>query len=235
MIFDVNEIEDKIGYEFKNKMLLRQCFTHSSYGYEHNEEDNELLEFYGDAVIEFIVTEYLFGHRAGDEGKLTAFRAEIVSKGPLLKAVKKLGLTEFVLLGKGQEKTSNSDEKLFSSVYEALVAGIYIDGGISAAKKFVKGTIIKDFEESQKKKVKVAPSVNEKSALQEYVQKRKIGSISYETLSKTGPDHLPVFRAAALLNGEKLAEGTGCSVKSAESQAAKRALAKLKKSEKSGR
>ena len=234
MIFDLSEIEERIGYEFKDKMLLRQCFTHSSYAYEHGESDNELLEFFGDAVIEFIVTEYLFKNRAGDEGKLTAFRAQMVAKEPLLAAVKKLGLYEYVLLGKGQEKTSSFEEKLFSSIFEALVAGIYIDGGIVAAKKFVRNTIIKSFEEKEKQSEKKV-GVSEKNLLQEYVQKRKAGSLSYETLSKTGPEHLPTFRAAVLLNGVKIAEGKGSSVRKAESEAAKKALDKLNKTKKSGR
>ena len=235
MIFDVNAVEEKIGYEFKDKMLLRQCFTHSSYAYEHGDSDNELLEFFGDAVIEFIVTEYLFKNRAGDEGALTAFRAQMVAKEPLLFAVKKLGLSEHVLLGKGQEKTSNSEEKLFSSIFEALVAGIYIDGGIAAAKKFIRNTIIKSFEEKEKRSGNKTNGVSDKNLLQEYVQKRKIGSLSYETLSKTGPEHLPVFRAAVLLNGVKIAEGKGNSVKQAESKAAEKALTKLVKTKKSGR
>ena len=235
MIFDASGIEEKIGYEFKDKMLLRRCFTHSSYANEHGEEDNELLEFFGDAVIEFIVTEYLYKNRAGGEGKLTAYRAETVSKEPLLKAVKDLGLLSHVLLGKGQEKTANTEEKLFSSIYEALVAGIYIDGGITAAKKFVKETIIKNFENSRKEKAKITIKASEKSALQEFIQKRRIGSVSYETMSKTGPDHMPVFRVAALLNGVKIAEGTGNSLKQAESAAAEKALKKLSKSKKAGR
>lgn len=227
MIFDIDGVENKIGYSFKNKMLLRQCFTHASYANEHGESDNELLEFFGDSVIEFIVTEYLFKNERGDEGKLTQKRAEIVSKDPLLKAVKKLGLHEFVLLGRGQEKFFNLDEKLFSSIYEAVVAGIYIDGGISPAKKFVERTLIADYEVNQSKIKINKPKCDKKSEFQEYVQKNRLGSITYETLWKKGPDHSPEFRVAALLNGTRIAEGKGSSKKQAQAKAAESALKKI--------
>ena len=228
MIFDIDGIENRIGYSFKDKMLLRKCFTHSSYAHEHGEEDNELLEFFGDAIIEFIVTEYLYKNSAGDEGKLTVKRAGVVSREPLLKAVNELGLSEFMLLGKGQKNSAHSDEKLFSSVYEALVAGIYLDGGIVAAKKFVKDTIIKDFD-FKERVLRREMKCESKTEFQEYVQKRKLGSISYQTLGKTGPDHKPEFRVAALLNGAVVAEGKGSTKRLAESAAAKVAVERLKK------
>ncbi|MBR1968133.1 MAG: ribonuclease III [Clostridia bacterium] len=230
-IFDIGACEERIGYSFKDKMLLRKCFTHTSYAYEHGEEDNELLEFFGDSIMEFVVTEYLFKNSYGDEGKLTKKRAEIVSKEPLLKMVKIMGLMDFVLLGHGLEKSLNRDEKLFSSIYEALVAGIYLDGGITAAKKFIKNTLIAEFEkkeENAKKRGAVKKS-DSKSRLQEYVQKNKLGSVGYETLWKKGPDHLPEFRVAALLNGTRIAEGEAGSKKAAEAAAAESALAKIMK------
>ena len=233
MIFDTSLCEERIGYTFKDKMLLRQCFTHSSYAHEHGEKDNELLEFFGDAIIQFVVTEYLYKNAYGDEGKLTQKRIDMVSKEPLLKAVYRLKITDLMLLGKGQQGSAKPDEKMFSSLYEAVVAGIYIDGGIVPAKKFIKNTIILDFEKEQKKAQtkgqKKSQDKDGKSAFQEYVQKLKLGSISYETLSKKGPDHLPEFRVAALLNGKRLAEGKGASKRLAEMQAAEKALDKLKK------
>lgn len=228
MIFDIDGIESKIGYVFSNKMLLRQCFTHSSYAHEHGEDDNELLEFFGDSIIQFIVTEHLYKNSAGDEGKLTEKRKDIVSKTPLLEAVKKLCIAEYVLLGKGQEKFASLDEKLFSSVYESLVAGIYIDGGLKEAKNFIKKTIIADFEIRQKTLSKIEEKAEYKTEIQEYAQGKKIGVISYELLGRSGPDHLPEFRVAVLLNGVRLAEGKGASKKTAEANAARSALNKLK-------
>lgn len=231
MIFDIDGIESRIGYSFKDKMLLRKCFTHSSYANEHGFEDNELLEFFGDAVIEFIVTEYLYKNSVGDEGKLTVKRAGVVSREPLLKAVNELGLGSFVLLGKGQEKTAHSDEKLFSSVYEALVAGIYLDGGMAAAKKFVLNTIIKDFD-IKEQTARRERNCRSKNEFQEYVQKKKLGSISYKTLAKTGPDHMPEFRVAAMLNDSPIAEGKGATKRLAEADAASIALKRLKEGRK---
>ncbi len=229
MIFDITECEERIGYVFKNKMLLRQCFTHTSYAHEHQTDDNELLEFFGDSIIEFVVTEYLYKNAYGDEGVLTKERAKIVSREPLLKIVDLLRLDDFILFGSGQENALNKTEKLFSSLYEALVAGIYIDGGIVQAKKFIMNTLIKAYKKGiiggEKKKEK--STAEAKSMLQEYVQKRKLGSIAYEDLYKKGPDNRPEFRVAVTLNGTRLAEGVGSSKKQAQSKAAKKALESL--------
>lgn len=230
-IFDIYECENRIGYTFKDKLLLRKCFTHASYAYENGGEDNELLEFFGDAIIQYVVTEYLYKKCLGREGLLTQYRASIVSKEPLLKAVEKLNVYEFVLLGKGQAKAKRKDDKLFSSVYEALVAGIYLDGGLPSVKKFIKNTIISDFESKFEKKVKEKQKSDAKSKFQEYVQQRKLGSIAYETLWKKGPEHKPEFRVAAILNGSRIAEGTANSKKKAETIAAELALNKLKNKE----
>ncbi len=227
-IFDIDGCESKIGYSFKDKMLLRTCFTHASYGHEHNEQDNELLEFFGDAIIEFVVTEHLFKNCMGDEGQMTKIRAELVSREPLLRAIKNLGLSEFVLLGNGQGKSAHHDEKLYSSIYEALCAGIYIDGGMNAVKKFVKDTIIKEYESYKKQVKKPKTRCLYKIELQEYVQKYKLGSITYLTLSKKGPDHSPEFREAVLLNGKRMAEGKGKSKQLAQNKAAESALNKIK-------
>ncbi len=235
MIFDIIGIESKIGYSFNDKMLLRKCFTHSSYANEHGGEDNELLEFFGDSIIQFIVTEYLFNNAYGDEGKLTEKRKNIVSKDPLIRAVKKLDIMQFLLLGRGLENRVGKDDKLISSLYEAVCAGIYIDGGMKAVKKFIKKTIISDFEKQVKDAEKQKIKDDSKSALQEYVQKRKLGTVSYQTLTWSGPAHLPEFRVALLLNGTRLAEGKGRSKKEAEKASARKALALLKKQEGKGK
>ncbi len=227
-IFDIDGCESRIGYTFKDKILLRTCFTHASYAHEHGGSDNELLEFFGDAIIEFIVTEHLFKNGMGDEGKMTKIRAELVSREPLLRAIKNLGLSEFVLLGHGQKKSANYDEKLYSSIYEALCAGIYIDGGMTAVKKFVKDTLIVEYENYKKRENKPKTRCLFKIEFQEYVQKLKLGSITYQTLSKKGPDHSPEFREAVLLNGKRLAEGKGKSKQLAQNKAAESALKKIK-------
>ena len=228
-IFDINGCESKLGYVFKDKMLLRQCFTHASYGFEHDEKNNELLEFFGDSVLQFVVTEYLYKNAKGDEGKLTKERALMVAREPLTEIVKKLDISQFVLLGKGQEKSNKLDQKLYSSVYEAVVAGIYLDGGMTAVRKFIKNTLIKSYEETikQSRNQNKTVSTQAKNKLQEYVQKNKLGSVSYQTLSVSGPSHKPEFRVSALLNGVSLSEGIGNSKKIAEASAAEKALNKL--------
>ena len=232
MIFDTVGVEEILGYEFKDKLLLRKCFTHSSYANEHGEKDNELLEFFGDSIIQLVVTEYLYKNAKGDEGKLTEKRKDMVSKQPLLDSVKKLGLDNFLLLGEGQRKTHGGEEKLYSSVYEAVVAGIYLDGGIAPAKKFIKKTIIADFEQKSKLKANTQKAGNHaKAELQEYIAKRKLGSITYDLLGREGPDHEPKFRIAVLLNGRVMAEGLGTRKSLAESSAAEKALEKIKKQE----
>ena len=224
--FDFQKIESLIGYEFKNKDLLRQCFTHTSYANENKVKNNELLEFFGDAIIQFVVTEYLYEKHSGDEGKLTNKRAKIVSKEPLLNSVKQLGLDSHILLGRGQGKNFTQNEKLFSSVYEALVAGIYYDGGLSKVKKFIKKTIIKDFEKSEKQAS--LDDNNVKNVIQEYVQGKKLGVIKYQTIQQTGPAHCPEFVVAILLNNQELARAKGSSKKVAGATAARKALKILK-------
>lgn len=230
-IFDISECENRIGYTFKDKLLLRQCFTHASYSYENGGKDNEVLEFFGDAIIQFVVTEYLYKNACGDEGDLTVKRANIVSKEPLQKVVHNLGLGDFALLGNGQAKNRKKDDKLYSSIYEAIVAGIYLDGGLNSAKKFITNTIIKNFKEEKKQQKNCTPQISNsvKNDFQEYVQKYKLGSIKYELLWKKGPEHKPEFRVVATLNGTRIAEGSASSKKMAESIAADNALKKLKK------
>lgn len=227
IIFDIDGCEKKLGYSFKDKMLLRQCFTHASYANEHGEKDNELLEFFGDSIIEFVVTEYLYKNACGDEGDLTQKRAQLVSKTPLLNIVKKMGLVEFVMLGRGQSKSHNLEEKLYSSIYEAVVCGIYLDGGIVSARKFIRNTLIADYEEKSIKQKKTFKA-EVKSELQEYVQKYKLGTISYETLYKKGPDHAPEFAVAVTLNGKELASAIGHSKQMAGAKAAELALQRIK-------
>jgi ribonuclease-3 len=225
--FDIDGVESKIGYEFKDKLLLRKAFTHASYAHEHNQQDNELLEFFGDAVLQFVVTEYLYNNQKGDEGDFTQMRAQMVAKHPLIEAVVKLGICDYILMGNGQKKNARDDDKLFSSIYEALVAAIYIDGGISPAKKFITKTVIKNFQNKNKQIPEIGIKAVVKSQFQEFVQKNGLGGIEYRLISKKGPDHSAEFTVALYLNGKCMSQGKGFSKKSAEAQAAMIALQKL--------
>ncbi|MBE5757015.1 MAG: ribonuclease III [Clostridiales bacterium] len=230
MIFEIAEIERRIGYVFRDKLLLRKCFTHASYAHEQGEENNELLEFFGDAILDYIVTEYLVENEKGDEGVLTKRRAEFVAKTPLQEAVFSLGLNKYLLLGTGLAKNPNYEDKMYSSLYESLVAGIYIDGGVLNAKKFIINTLIKNKKVS--KKVKTEKVQDFKSKFQELVQKKKLGTIRYEDVKKTGPDHAPTFEVALYLNDQKISSGKGQSKKQAEMKSAEKALQYYKKGRK---
>lgn len=236
MIFVMYECEERIGYSFKDKTLLRTCFTHSSYSHEHACKNNELLEFFGDAVLEFVVTEYLFSKfRDEDEGKLTAYRQQIVSRKPLAQAIMKLGLNEYILYGEGEKKnTPEHHEASCENLYEALVAGIYLDGGEEEARKFIGRTLLNRFRpdkkpssEEVKHAAQIGKSENYKGRLQEFVQKNKLGEIAYKETGKTGPAHDPVFTVAVFVGENKLGEASGKKKSGAEQKAATIALQKL--------
>lgn len=226
-LFDIASIERKIGYVFNDKMLLRKAFTHASYAHEHHQEDNERLEFFGDSVLQFVVTEYLCKKNKSNEGVLTQMRAKIVSKYPLIDAVRNLQIAEYILMGNGTKKTARQDDKLYSSVYEALVAAIYLDGGMQKARKFILSTVIKSFEAQQKEVKTEGVKAIVKSQFQEFVQKNDLGIIEYKVLDQKGPSHNIEFTVGLYLNGKKLAQGKGFSKKSAEAQCAMQALKKL--------
>ncbi len=253
MIFELSECEEIIGYKFKDLELFRQCFTHASYTNEHPwQKDNERLEFFGDKIIDFVVTEYLYQtFPEEDEGKLTERRKNIVSKEPLTEVVFSLGLNKYINLGRSLLNSADKNEKYYSSLYEAVVAGIYLDGGLSKAKDFILRTLIKAKSAVKGKskkagepkkpvnqsitavKVEAEPSLKDpKTELQEYIQKLQKGVIKYESIEKTGPDNAPTFTEAVLLNGKKIAEGKGKNKKAAQKEAAKAALSAIQKAEK---
>ena len=233
MIFVMYECEERLGYTFKDKTLLRTCFTHSSYSHEHGGKNNERLEFFGDSILGFIVTEYLFDKFPDDgEGQLTVYKQQIVSRKPLAEAIVRLGLNDYILYGEGERRNSpEHHEAACENLYEALVAGIYIDGGEDEAKKFIKRTLISyfkpgrvNYEETSAAEKKLT---NFKGMLQEYVQKQKLGEIIYKETGKTGPQHNPVFSVSVYVNGKKLGSGQGKKKTEAEQAAASAAYLKL--------
>ncbi|MGN0818974.1 MAG: ribonuclease III [Christensenellaceae bacterium] len=222
-MIDYEHIEQKIGYVFKDKNLLEQCFTHSSYANEHKRFfHNERLEFFGDSILGFIVTEYLYRNYPGyTEGKLTRMKQSFVSSMPLAAAIDRLELCQYLLLGNGEKKQSDK-VNLAENLFEALVSGIYLDGGLDECKKFVYDKLInvKSCINTQKP--------NEKGKLQEYVQAKKLGKIVYRLDDKQGPDHNPVFFVTILLNDVPVAQGMGKSKQSAEQNSAEKAYKILK-------
>ena len=234
MIFELSECEEIIGYKFKNTELFRACFTHSSYTNEHyGLRNNERLEFFGDAILDFIVTEYLMKkYPDDDEGILTNKRKDYVAKEPLTQVIFKLGLDKYIIFGKGVENTGDPNDKFYSNLYEAIVAGLYIDGGLAEAKKFIYNTLLNEkvFRKEEKqtvKETKQAVIKDYKSALQEFMQKRKMGVPVYKSVSKTGPDNSPLFTESVYVLDNEVAKGCGKSKKLAQQVCAKAAYEKL--------
>lgn len=213
-MFPYSEIEKKLGYVFKDKGLLKQAFTHSSYAHRYGGQNNERLEYLGDSVLQFIVTEWQFLKDAkATEGKLTRKRQKLVCKDALDTAVDGLGIWQY-LLSSGSEY--NVKGKAKSSLFEAVVAAIYLDGGYLAAKKFIleHGNINFDAQEG-----------NPKGDLKEYLEKRGEANARYE-VEKTGKDNAPFFHCIAYALGES-AKGDGKTKKEAEATAAARLLWEL--------
>ncbi len=222
-IFHSHECEEKIGYVFSDKLLLRECFTHSSYAHEHGCESNEKLEYLGDSVLNFIIADYLFENRNGNEGDLTKRRAEIVSSQPLASAIRSMGAEGYLLLGNGEINKPVNDG-MCENLFEAIVAGIYKDGGLACAKKFITDKLLHSAEAKGKPQ-----NVDYKTKLKEYVEKTKQGTITYVLIEKKGPDHSPEFTCGVKLEGKLIATGVGKKKTDAEKKAAEEALKKYKR------
>ncbi|OAT73400.1 ribonuclease III [Parageobacillus thermoglucosidasius] len=222
------ELQNKIGIFFTNEKLLIQAFTHSSYVNEHRRrphEDNERLEFLGDAVLELTVSQYLFKkfpHMS--EGELTKLRAAIVCEPSLVKFANALSFGELVLLGKGEELTGGRTRPaLLADVFEAFIGALYLDQGMDAVMQFLGQTIFPKIDEGAFSHV-----MDFKSQLQELVQRDGIGVLEYSILEEKGPAHNKEFVSRVSLNGQELGIGVGKSKKEAEQHAAQMALQKLK-------
>lgn len=221
----MNELETRLGYEFKNKSLLTRALTHKSYANElkNTLEHNEKLEFLGDAVLDLVVGEFLFERFPQDtEGGLSKKRASIVNEEVLSQMAADMGLSSLLLLGKGEAQTGGSSKpRLLASSLEAIVGAMYLDGGFGCAREFLKTEFDKvvgqvcsgeDFEKDYK------------TRLQELVQKAQKETPKYEVLSEEGPPHDRVFAVCVKVKDEVLAEGRGRSKKNAEQAAARTAI-----------
>lgn len=223
----LEELEKKAGYVFQKKELLRQAVTHSSFANEHKYagvQDNERLEFLGDAVLEIVSSEYLFCHYPNmAEGEMTKLRASIVCEPTLALCTKEIGLSAYLLLGKGEERTGGRNrDSIVSDAMEALIGAIYLDGGFANAKEFIKRFILTDIEH---KKL----FYDSKTILQEIVQSEYRGrEIAYVLAEETGPDHDKNFVVELMVGEQMLGRGSGRTKKAAEQEAAYHAIMKLK-------
>lgn len=218
----LKEIQDIIGYEFKQEVLLRQALTHSSYANEKHMKkfsDNERLEFLGDAVLEVVSSEYLY-HNYPDlsEGELTKLRASIVCEPTLALCTRDMNLGKYLLLGKGENLTGGRTRKsILSDALEAVIGAIFLDGGLECAKAFVHRFILTDIEH---KKL----FYDSKTILQEVVQGNYDEPLHYELLAEEGPDHDKNFRVEVKIGDRVVGEGSGHTKKAAEQEAAYHAL-----------
>lgn len=226
-MFELEKIQLKLGYKFNKSKLLLTAFTHKSYRGELSKENNERLEFLGDSVLGFVISDYLYhlGRGKRDDGKMTVQKQGLVSTKPLAQAMRNLDLHDNLLLGDGMAFGGTQDDRLLENLYEAIIGALYLDGGIEVAKNFIKNSLIITKGE---KRVSVD---DYKSNLQIYTQSKKLGIPVYELVAKTGPDHSPQFTIAVVIGGKKIAVGNGSSKASASKEAARRALKKISRQE----
>jgi ribonuclease-3 len=229
MKINIQQFENKIDFNFKNKDLLRHALTHSSYAYENQEEvetDYETLEFLGDSILGLIIADFLYStYVDSSEGELSKLKSTAESTSSLSSFAKKIKLDKYILLGKGEQKSGGRKKKtILAGAFEAVVAAIYLDAGLEEARNF-----LLPFLQSLFKKIKVKDFLinNYKSALQEYLQKENLPAPAYKTITSTGPDHKKSFVIEVLSEGSSLAKAKGHSKKIAEQKAAQKALKSL--------
>lgn len=229
MVREPEELENLLGITFTNKNLLKQALTHSSYRLCHKEEgleDNERLEFIGDAVLSLCISFYLYEKFPKDrEGELTKKRAYLVCKERLIKVAEALKLEEFILLGRREQSLDPKSKKnIAGRTLEALIGALFIDQGLERTCEVVKKLFSPYF-----RTLKASKITDYKTKLQEFLQKNRGEIPTYEVIEIKGPAHRPQIEVAVKVVGEVLALAKGASRKEAENLAAKKALYKLKR------
>lgn len=224
---ELTELENTIGYTFKNKNLLYQALTHSSYANEqkiNKRGDYERIEFLGDAVLELVSSHYLYQkYPDKKEGELTKLRASMVCEPALAYCAQDIHLEKYLILGKGEEATGGRHrESIIADVMEAIIGAIFLDSGLDAAKAHIEKYILDNPEE---KKI----FYDSKSVLQEMVQKDGVKDLRYEICGESGPEHDKIFESAVYVGDKKMGEGSGRTKKAAEQKAAYQAILELKK------
>lgn len=220
-------LQEKLNYTFQNTGLLENALTHSSYANEHREgglTSNERLEFLGDSVLGLVVADHLFRTQPDlPEGDLTRIRAALVCEGSLVEVARSLGLGAYLKLGKGEDAGGGRERpSILADATEAVIAAVYLDGGIGQARKLIRTLILERSQEAAGEAGR-----DYKTALQELVQRESGQVLTYHLLNEWGPDHAKVFAVEVALNGAPLGSGEGHSKKEAEQNAARAAISKL--------
>jgi len=221
---DFSRLEKKLNLNFKNKDLLTEAFIHRSYLNENpkiNLSHNERLEFLGDAVLELVVTEYLFSQYKNPEGELTSWRAALVNAQSLSQIAKELDFNDCLLLSQGEEKdTGKARQYILANAFEALIGAIYLDSGYEKVRDFIHAHLLKRLPEIIERKLYQDP----KSRFQEIAQEKFRTTPVYKVLKEWGPDHVKHFIIGVYSGSELIAEGEGSSKQAAEEDAATKAL-----------
>ena len=225
---DFKKLEKELGVNFHNKNLLIQAFIHRSYINEHNRtgfSNNERLEFLGDAVLELIVTNFLFEKYLDlAEGELTSYRAALVNTHSLGEVARNLNFNDYLFLSKGESKDSGKARlAILADAYEAVIGAIFLDRGYEAARDFVEKSLLTQLGEI----IRTGTYKDAKSKIQEISQERFSLTPSYKVLEETGPDHKKQFTVGIYLGKEEIARGQGRSKQEAETEAAKNALLQI--------
>ena len=224
----IKDLENAVGYRFRNITLLQNALTHSSFANErwHDSlKSNERLEFLGDSILGMVVAEFLYrNYPDRPEGELTRMRADMVCETSLAKVADQIGLGQHLLLGHGEEQGGGrARASILADAVESVIAASFLDGGMEAAKGIIARFVLCNVPATKMQ------NIDYKTSLQELVQQKKNQILCYRLVGESGPDHDKVFTAQVLLNDQIVGEGTGSSKKRAEQDAARAALEKLKK------
>ena len=220
----MDKLEEKIGYAFHDRELLRTALTHSSYANEKHPGAGvsyERLEFLGDSILGLVTAEFLYRHEPQlPEGRMTRLRAELVCETSLHKTALALGLGSYMRLGRGEEHTGGRERpSILADMVESIIAAIYLDSGMDEARRFVMEKVLKDAQLGEEHRI-----ADYKTRLQELVQRKSNQVITYRLKGESGPDHDKTFIFEVLINGETCGEGSGKTKKEAEQMAACKAL-----------
>lgn len=224
---EFSQLEKKLKVKFKNQDLLKQAFVHRSYINENadfNLPHNERLEFLGDAVLELVVTEYLYNNYPNPEGELTNWRASLVNGQMLAELARELELEDYLFLSKGEAKDTNSKARnyILANCFEALIGSIYLDPGYEAAETFIKEHLLPKLPHILSNELYMDP----KSKFQEVAQEKLGVTPTYKVLSETGPDHNKIFEVGVYIEKKLVAKAKGSSKQEAQVNAAEAALDK---------
>lgn len=222
----LENMQQVLRYSYANSRLLEEALTHSSYANEHRNhqvKDNERLEFLGDAILDLIISEYLFKKFPDmPEGDLSKMRASVVCEGSLANMAKKMHLGKYILLGKGEELTGGRERaSILADAFEAITGSLFLDGGFDEAREFIHSTLVNEVEQTESIE---ALYTDYKTLLQECIQKISMSPIHYEVVGEEGPDHDKHFQVEVFHENRSLGYGIGKSKKEAEQDAAKKAL-----------